>query len=237
MNGTVAETRSLARAVGALVLPDIDVVVAPPFTALFAAAEELRGSAIALGAQTMHYAERGPYTGEISPGMLAELGVAYVILGHSERRAYCGETEAAINCKVRAALAHGITPIVAVGETREEHVAGATLAKVTLQTREAFAELDERDVARCALAYEPIWAIGTGLGDEPESADRVMGQLRAAVAGLADARILYGGSMKPDNAAAFLAQSNIDGGLIGGASLDAASFGAIATCARVRTAA
>lgn len=235
MHETIAGARTLVRELRARPLPEgVDVAIAPPFTALAAVCEELAGSAISLAAQTMHERDWGPYTGEISPLMLRELGVAYVVLGHSERRADCGETDDAVNRKVQAALAHGITPIVAVGETRDEHVAGDTLRKVTHQTRAAFAAVPSADVARCVVAYEPIWAIGSGQSDEPADADRVMGEIRGCTAGLAGARMLYGGSMKADNAAALLAQSNIDGGLIGGASLSAAGFAAIANCARMR---
>jgi len=235
MHETIAQARTLVRDLRALAWPQgVDVAVAPPFTALAAVVGELAGSSIALGAQTMHERDDGPFTGEISAPMLRELGVVYVILGHSERRATCGENDAAINRKVHAALGHDITPIVAVGETRDEHVAGQTLHKVTHQTRAAFAGVARADVERCVVAYEPIWAIGSGLSDEPASADRVMAEIRSCTAGLAGARILYGGSMKPDNAALLLAQPNIDGGLIGGASLSAASFAAIANCARTR---
>lgn len=235
MNETIAQSRNLVRALRGHALPcDVAVVVAPPFTALAAVAEELRGCPIALGAQTMHECDSGPFTGEISPVMLRELSVEYVILGHSERRAACGETDEAIARKVRAALAHGITPIVAVGETHDEHVAGRALPRVVSQARAAFRGLSAADVARCVVAYEPIWAIGTGLSDEPASADTIMNQIRGCVDGLADARILYGGSMKVENAAALLAQPNIDGGLVGGASLCAESFAAIINCAHAR---
>ncbi len=235
MHETIAQARVLVRELRALAFPEgIDVAVAPPFTALAAVREELAGSAISLAAQTMHERDEGPYTGEISAPMLQELGVAYVILGHSERRADCGDTDDAVNRKVQGALARGITPIVAVGETRDEHDAGETLRKVTHQTRAAFAGVPGVDVARCVVAYEPIWAIGSGQSDEPAGADRVMAEIRGCTAGLAGARMLYGGSMKAGNAAALLAQPNLDGGLIGGASLSAAGFAAIANCARVR---
>jgi triosephosphate isomerase len=228
MHKTVAEARVLVRALRAAVLPgDVDVVVAPPFTALGAVHEELHGSHIRLGAQTMHEDKHGAYTGEISPVMLAELGVRYVILGHSERRAHCGETDEGVNRKVKSALAHGLTPIVAVGESRAEHEAGLTCAKVTRQTRAAFAGVEPSVVAGCIVAYEPIWAIGTGLVDQPENANAVMGEIRAAVDGLQDARLLYGGSMKAENAPALIVQPHIDGGLIGGASLNAESFLAV----------
>ncbi len=233
MHGTIAESRALARDLLALALPpEIDVVVAPPFTALAAVAEELYGSPLALAAQTMHDFAHGPYTGEISAPMLAEIGVRFVIIGHSERRAFCGESDDAVNRKVRSSLAHGIVPIVAVGETASEHELGETHAKVTLQTRAAFLGVSSEDVARCVVAYEPIWAIGTGLVDSPENANEVIAQIRACVDGLARARILYGGSMKGENAAALMAMSEIDGGLIGGASLTAPAFAAVIAGAR-----
>jgi len=235
MHKTIAETRALVRELVALSLPgDVDVAIAPPFTALAAARDELGSSRIALGAQTMHDYSHGPFTGEISAPMLGELGVSYVILGHSERRAYSNETDAAVNRKVRSALAYGMTPIVAVGETANEHERGETHQKVTLQTRAAFEGVAAEDVARCVVAYEPIWAIGTGLNDDPANAGDVVAAIRASVPALAGARILYGGSMKADNAAALLAQAQIDGGLIGGASLTAAAFGAIVDAARLR---
>jgi triosephosphate isomerase len=238
MHKTVAQARALVRELRAAELPhDVDVVVAPPFTALEAMHEELRGSRIKLGAQTMHEAANGAFTGEISPVMLHEIGVRFVILGHSERRAYCAETDAGVNRKVKSALAHGITPIVAVGETKDEYEAGRTRERVTAQTRAAFADVPATDVARCVVAYEPIWAIGTGLVDEPENANGVIGEIRASVAGLEHARLLYGGSMKGENARALMAQPNIDGGLIGGASLTPHAFLAVLSAAGAAAAA
>jgi triosephosphate isomerase len=232
MHKPVAQARALVRELRAAELPhDVDIVVTPPFTALEAMHEELRGSRIRLGAQTMHEAANGAFTGEISPVMLHEIGVRFVILGHSERRAHCAETDAGVNRKVKSALAHGITPIVAVGETKVEYEAGRTRERVTAQTRAAFADVAAADVARCVVAYEPIWAIGTGLVDEPANANGVIGEIRAAVEGLEHARLLYGGSMKGENAAALMAQPNIDGGLIGGASLTAHAFLAVLNAA------
>ena len=225
MHKTVEEARDFAHGLAALELPeDVDVAVCPPFTALQAVAQALGGSLVALGAQNMYEAAQGAFTGEISPAMLRDLGVQYVILGHSERRQYFHETDAAIARKVRAALDFGITPIVAVGETAEEHAAGATLDKVRRQISAAFANATPSEVAACVVAYEPIWAIGTGNVDTPESANAVMHAIRASLPGLDEARILYGGSMKPDNASGLLAQPNIDGGLIGGASLKLDTF-------------
>jgi triosephosphate isomerase len=232
MNKTVAEARALLAALAQRHLPpEIEVVVCPPFTALAAAGEALRGTNIGLGAQTMHEGKSGAFTGEVSPVMLRELGVTHVILGHSERRQYNGETDSAIKHKVQAALEYGITPIVAVGETAQEYEAGFTIAKVEHQTRAALFGLTRDEVAKCVIAYEPIWAIGTGLVDTPENANATMAHIRAAVDGLADVRILYGGSMKGENARDLMAQANIDGGLIGGASLTAEAFEAVIVAA------
>jgi triosephosphate isomerase len=238
MHKTIAEAVSFVADLRAEPLPDdVDVVIAPPFTALLSVHEALRGSTVALGAQTMNENDHGPNTGEISPVMLRDVGVTYVILGHSERRAQCGETDASVNRKVRAALNHGLTPIVAVGESAEEHASHRTLERVVGQTQAAFDGISDGDAARCVVAYEPIWAIGTGLNDTPESANSVIGAIRECVGGLSRARLLYGGSMKPENAAALLAEPNIDGGLVGGASLSVASFLSIVDAARVRAAA
>jgi triosephosphate isomerase len=209
-----------------------DAVICPPFVALAAVAAALDGSTVGLGAQTMHWAQSGAFTGEISPTMLAACGVGWVILGHSERRALAGETDLSINRKITAALDHGLTPIVAVGETHEEHSAGLARDRVVAQTRAAFAGLAADDVGRCVVAYEPIWAIGTGNIDDPHDANTIMGEIRGAVAGLQRARLLYGGSVKPDNIAALVEQEHIDGALVGGASLDPASFAALLRNAR-----
>lgn len=229
MHKTIAETRAFIAAVRALPLPldGVDAVVCPPFTALAAASDGLRGSRIGLGAQNMNWAESGPYTGEISPLMLAEVGVTWVVLGHSERRALFGELDERVNEKVRSALEHQITPIVAVGETADQHAAGLARATVEGQVQAAFRGLDAHDVARCVVAYEPIWAIGSGTPDSPESANAIMGAIRSAVPGLDSVPMLYGGSMNPQNVGAFTAQPQIGGGLVGGASLDPTNFAAL----------
>lgn len=227
MHKTAAETVAFFDAFLPLAgsLPrDVEIVVAPAFTSLPAAAESLRGSRVALGAQTMHWELQGPFTGEVSAPMLLEFGVRYVILGHSERRECCGETDATVNLKVKTALAQGLTPIVAVGETLAQREAGQTDARVFGETRAAFDGVGSHDLARVVLAYEPIWAIGTGKSCDPTEADRVISSIRGCIDGLADVPILYGGSMKPENAAAYMAQPNVNGGLIGGASLDPAAF-------------
>jgi triosephosphate isomerase len=234
MHKTIVQTRAFVADVRARTLPlaEVDAVLCPPFTALPAACEALAGSAIGLGAQNVCWVDEGAFTGEISPAMLVECGVTWVVIGHSERRHLFGELDYRVNEKARAALAHGITPIVAVGETAEEHAAGQARAKVCAQIGAAFEGVPVADVGRCVVAYEPIWAIGTGNADSPAEANLIMGEIRAKTPGLEHARILYGGSMKPDNVAAFLAQPNIDGGLIGGASLEPASFAALLEAAR-----
>jgi triosephosphate isomerase len=212
----------------------VDAVICPPFTALAAVQCALGKSPVELGAQTMWYADSGAFTGEISPRMLLESGVRWVVLGHSERRQYCGELDETINRKIRAALSHGITPIVCVGDTPAEHAAGLTLERVIAQTRAAFSGMSVDDVARCVVAYEPIWAIGSGQSDSPEDANAVMGEIRGAVAGLDRTRILYGGSVEPATIRCLVAQPHIDGALVGGASLEAGSFVALLNEARGR---
>jgi triosephosphate isomerase len=233
MHKTIAETKAFVADLCARELPaGVDAVICPPFTALCAAREALASSPIGLGAQNMSWAESGPFTGEISPLMLEELDVEWVVLGHSERRALFGELDTRVTEKVRCALVHGMTPIVAVGETADEHGRGLAQDKVRAQITAAFEGVATEDVARCVVAYEPIWAIGTGHADTPEGADAIMGVIRATVPGLEQVRVLYGGSVKPDNIAAFVAQPNIDGALVGGASLEPASFAALLEGAR-----
>jgi len=227
MNKTAAETAAylddfIPLAQG-LPVP-VDIVIAPPFTSLPAAGIKLRGSRVRLGAQTMHWELKGAFTGEISAPMLRELGVSYVILGHSERRAYFDETDRTVNLKVHTALTQGLIPIVAVGETLDERNAGSTDARVVAQTRGAFEGFAAEDVSRCIVAYEPIWAIGTGRNCDAEESDRVMGVIRASVKGLEAVPILYGGSMNAENVADYMARPEIDGGLVGGASLDPRGF-------------
>ncbi len=234
MNKTIEEARGFAAALRLQPLPldAVDAVVAPPFTALCAVRDALAGMAIGIGAQNVAWADSGAFTGEISSPMLLDCGVRWVVIGHSERRAMFGEFDERVNEKAHAALRHGITPIVAVGETAEEHKAGRAREKVCGQVRAAFSGMAPADAARCVVAYEPIWAIGTGTADTPSEANAMMGDIRAAVPGLEFSRILYGGSMKPDNVEEFVRQPNIDGGLVGGASLSADSFAALLEGAR-----
>lgn len=228
MHKTAAETRAFMSAFvpRAWTLPsNVDIVIAPPFTALSAAAEGVQGQTrVALGAQTMHWELQGAYTGEISAPMLVEHGVRYVILGHSERRMYCNEIDRTVNLKAKTALRSRLTPIIAVGETLEERNAGKTDERVLAQTREALEGLSDQDIARVVVAYEPIWAIGTGLNCDPAEANRVMEQIRGCVPALAAVPILYGGSMKVENVAQYMRQEHINGGLVGGASLDPDGF-------------
>lgn len=227
MNKTVAEAVDLVRAIrrGLNEVEGVDRVLCPPFTALAAVKDLLQASKIGLGAQDMYWQEKGAYTGQISALMLKEL-CQYVILGHSERRAYFGETDEGVNRKVKAALAHGLTPIVCVGETEAQYDAGQTGAVVGGQVRGCLAGLTAEQIAGLVIAYEPVWAIGTGKAATPAGAGAVIGlTIRGAVAELAGeaaaqaVRIQYGGSVTPDNIAEFMAHPDIDGALVGGASL------------------
>lgn len=232
MYKTIAEAVELTRGVrrGLMDLKDVEVVLCPPFTALGAVREAIGPARIGLGAQNMYFEEQGAYTGEVSPLMLAEL-CQYVILGHSERRQYFGETDTGVNKKARAALAHGLTPIICVGENLEQNQSGQTEAVVGGQVRAAFEEIAADDTRKIVIAYEPIWAIGTGMAAVPAEVNRIIGtSIRGALADLygervAEAiRIQYGGSVKADNMADFAIQSEIDGALVGGASLKPDSF-------------
>ncbi|MGB0263748.1 MAG: triose-phosphate isomerase, partial [Opitutales bacterium] len=208
----------------------VDICVSPTFTTLDAVAQVVAGSNVSLGAQNMHFEASGAYTGEISAEMLTALGVEYVILGHSERREYFGESDTLVNQKTVAALQAGLKPIVCVGETLEEREAAKTLDVIKTQIEAGLAGLDASAADALVIAYEPVWAIGTGKTATPEMAEEVHAEIRCLLARLMGeaaaekVRILYGGSMKPENADALLAQPNIDGGLIGGASLKAESF-------------
>lgn len=210
-----------------------DVVVAPPFTALAAVATAARSSNIRVAAQDLHWDAEGAHTGDVSPGMILEAGATLVIIGHSERRRDHGETDEMVNRKLRAALAAGLEPMVCVGETLEEREAGRTHAVLERQFKEGFRGLTPSDFSRIMMAYEPVWAIGTGRTATPEMAAESHGKLRAlARDGFGDGvagglRILYGGSVKPENIRGLMAQPEIDGALVGGASLKPESFAAI----------
>jgi triosephosphate isomerase (TIM) len=236
MYKTVAETRHLVSELvpGLQAIGGVEKVICPPFTALMAASALLEGTDIALGAQNLHWEIAGAYTGEVSPAMVAEL-CKYVIVGHSERRTYFHETDDTVNLKVRAALKHGLTPIVCVGETLAENEAGWTAEVVSRQVRQGLAGLD-LSISRegklpVVIAYEPVWAIGTGKAATPEGANAVVADVirpamveRFGEAGAQEVRVLYGGSVKGDNAAVFFGQPDIDGALVGGASLNSVEF-------------
>lgn len=202
-----------------------NIVLCPPYTAIPQVAHCLLDSTpgIAVGAQTVSEHEEGAYTGDIAPRMLTEFGVRYVIIGHSERRQYAHETDAQVNAKVKTALRHGLTPIVCVGETLAQREAGQTDGWVQQQVRAALDGIAPADRQRLVLAYEPIWAIGTGKVCEADEANRVIGLIRQTAETQA-IRVLYGGSVKPENIQSLMAQPEIDGGLVGGASLDPESF-------------
>ncbi|NBD10805.1 MULTISPECIES: triose-phosphate isomerase [Corallococcus] len=240
MNKTVPEALALVRELRGAVagLGDkVEVVIAPPFVALQPLHVALEGAPIQLAAQNCHWESSGAFTGEISAPMLVELGCAYVIVGHSERRQFFGETDATVNKRAKAVKATGMTPIVCVGETLAEREANQTLAVVERQVRGALEGFSGADVATFVLAYEPVWAIGTGRTATTAQAQEVHAAIRSLLGRLYDegtaqrVRIQYGGSVKPDNAAELLGQPDVDGALVGGASLKAADFVAIVKAA------
>lgn len=236
---TVAEARHLVSELvpGLQAIDDVERVLCPPYTTLLAVKALLEGTDIGLGAQNLYWEESGAFTGEISPSMVAEL-CQYVIIGHSERRAYFGETDQTVNRKVQAALAHGLTPIVCVGETLEENEGSKTAEVVSGQVQNGLARLDLDDGNAIVLAYEPVWAIGTGKAATAEGANQVIAEvIRRALEDMfgeafaQEVRVLYGGSVKANNAAEFFTQPDIDGALVGGASLNAGEFVPIAQAA------
>jgi triosephosphate isomerase len=235
MNGTVAEARALATAIrDGLKRPrGVEVAICPPFTALMAVSEIVSGTPIGLGAQNCHAEASGAHTGEIGPPMLIELGCRMVLVGHSERRRELGETDEMINKKLLGALGHGLTPVLCVGETADERRQGLTFTTVEGQLRAGLAGVEAATLAKVVLAYEPVWAIGTGVNATPGQAAEVHGYLRGLVSELASkevsqaVRILYGGSVKADNVDVLAAEADIDGALVGGASLVAQGFIAI----------
>lgn len=231
MNNTIAETEALVKDLIPLVADaKCDVVICTPYTDLAKAVELTKGTNIKVGAENVHWAEKGAFTGEISAKMLVELGVEYVIIGHSERRQYFGETDASVNMRTKAALAAGLIPIVCVGETLEQREKNRTKAVIRKQINGAFADIPEEDSKKIVVAYEPVWAIGTGKTATDEQAQETIKNIRGMIAHLYGRkfanrlRIQYGGSMNPKNVAGLMAQPDIDGGLIGGASLKAEDF-------------
>jgi len=239
MNKTVAEARDLVTKLSAPLreITNVEKVLCPPFTALTAIAEMLAGTGIGLGAQNMHWEEKGAFTGEVAPNMLKEF-CNYVIIGHSERRAYFGETDQTVNRKLHAALKFDLTPIVCVGETLDQYESGLTAEVVQRQIKLGFADVDSAVASRIVVAYEPVWAIGTGKASSAENANMVHAKyIRPALTelfGEANAqamRIQYGGSVTAANASELFAMSDIDGALVGGASLKVDEFVAITKAA------
>lgn len=231
MNKTVEETKSMLIELKNLMTgqENVEVVIGAPFTALESAVKSVEGSKIAIAAQNMYPKASGAYTGEISPEMLKDLGVNYVILGHSERREYFNETNEFINEKVKCALSYGITPILCVGEKLEDRENGKTLEVNEKQVREGLANLTAEEAKNVVVAYEPVWAIGTGKTATPEMAEETHKEIREVLRAMfgetaEEITIQYGGSMNAKNAKELLAMENIDGGLVGGASLEAGSF-------------
>jgi len=240
MNKTVAETRRFIVEFRNKLL-GIDtravVVICPPFTSLETAVDAARGSSIGIGAQNAFWESSGAYTGEVAPGMLEAMGVRYVILGHSERRHVFGETDEEVNRKLLHVLSHDLVPIVCLGETLEERDAERTEAVVTGQVRAALQGVAPDHARRLVVAYEPVWAIGTGRTASADAANDVHGLIRTTLAAIFGATsadglpILYGGSVKPENAGSLMAESDVDGVLVGGASLDASTFAEVVRCA------
>jgi triosephosphate isomerase len=208
----------------------VDIVVCPPFTAIAPVADALKGTNIGYGAQDMYWEEEGAFTGEVAPKMITDLGCGFCIIGHSERRAYFGETNATVNRKVKAALKHGLTPIMCVGERLEERDSGKTFDVVKDHVEGGLAGLAKEDVSKIIIAYEPVWAIGTGRTATPEQAQEVHNFIRHMLGDMfgeavsSQVRIQYGGSVKPDNVKAIMAGADIDGALVGGASLKVKDF-------------
>jgi triosephosphate isomerase len=241
MHKTIAEAEEF---IGALLpqvgaVEDVQVVICPPFLALQAMVDSVRGSAVEVYAQHMHEADSGAFTGEVSAPMLSEIGVQGVVLGHSERREFCGETDRSLQQKVPSALAAGLIPILCVGETEDERERGDTERKLRHQVKEALDRVPVERLPDVVVAYEPIWAIGTGKVATPEQAQEAVAFVRALVADFDKAagdavRVLYGGSAKPDNAAELLALPDVDGALVGGASLDPDGFAEIVEAARAK---
>ena len=232
MHNTVSESVSLIKKLKLSLkkTKNRDIVICPPFTSLKQVYEEIRGSNIKLGAQNMHYEEKGAFTGEISSLMLKDLGCEYIILGHSERRQHFNENDELINKKIKSALQHNLNPILCIGETSEERKQNKTKAKVKTQLENCLKDIQKNDILKIIIAYEPIWAIGTGVNATPEQAEDAHDFIRELLSkkynnDIAEKiRILYGGSVKPDNIKSLMEEKDIDGALVGGASLNAKSF-------------
>jgi len=234
MYKTAGESAAFAKGFLPLVagVSGVEIVLAPPFPSIATLSAALKGSGVRVASQNVHFASEGAYTGEVSPAMVKDAGATHCIVGHSERRQYFAEDDASVNRKVRAALAAGLTPILCLGETLSEREAGKTFDVVSRQLRDGVREISAGEAAKIILAYEPVWAIGTGKTATPEQAQEVHGFLRARMKEIwgeagANVRVLYGGSVKPDNIAALMAKEDIDGALVGGASLSPESFARI----------
>jgi triosephosphate isomerase len=240
MHKTIAEAVALVKALRSSVvdIDGVDIGVAPPFIALGAVSEALRGCPIVVAAQNMHWEPQGAYTGEVSAAMLTDVGCRRVIIGHSERRQFFGETDATVNRKLKAALGTQLDPIMCVGETLDQREANATFDILEQQIRQGFAEIPAEHVPRVVVAYEPIWAIGTGKTATPDQAQEVHVFLRNLLSGLYgktladEVRIQYGGSVNAGNIQTLMLQPDVDGALVGGASLEAASFAQIVSFQR-----
>jgi triosephosphate isomerase (TIM) len=231
LNKTVAESLALVTEIKNAVasVRDVEVAVAPVFTALQAVGKRLEGTAIGLAAQDCYFEDAGAWTGQVSVPLLKDVGCTHVIVGHSERRQHFGETDAGVNKKARAVLKHGLTPIICIGETLAERDANQTLARIGTQLNAALDGISAEELPKVVIAYEPVWAIGTGRNATPAQAQEVHAfirkEMRARFGAVADeVRIQYGGSVKPDNVATLMAEPDIDGALVGGASLTADSF-------------
>jgi len=235
MNETVGEALDLVRQLKASIsrIEGVEVAVAPPFTALYAVRKELEGSTIRLAAQNLFWEEKGAYTGEVSPPMLKEMGCHYVILGHSERRQFFGETDETVNRKIKAALGQDLSVIFCIGETLKEREEGKTFSVIEKQVTGGLKDIGKEEMRRIVVAYEPVWAIGTGKTATPEQAEEVHRFIREKLGKLFSreiaegVRIQYGGSVTPENIKGLMGQENIDGALVGGASLKADTFSKI----------
>ncbi len=236
MNGTITEARELVQSI-LMALPEstpgAEIVIIPPLTAISTLKDLIGNSSLKLGAQNVFWEDRGAYTGEVSPLMLKDAGCEYVIIGHSERRQYFGETDATVNKKTRASLSHGLTPIMCIGETLKEREKEKTIETVERQIVEGLTNIGLEEFKKIVLAYEPIWAIGTGLTATPDQAEDVHRFIRSKLTEMygneasSCAIILYGGSVKPENTFSLLIEKDINGALVGGASLTADSFAGI----------
>ena len=239
MNMTPSEARAFISELAPMVkgMDACDIVLCVPYVDIAAAVEAAAGTNIHIGAENVHFAESGAYTGEVSVKMLREIGAEYVVIGHSERRQYFGETDETVNLRTKAALAGGLKVILCLGEVKEERLSGITNEVVSMQTKLDLAGVSREDLKNVIIAYEPVWAIGTGLTATPEQADETCGVIRSVIAELygaeaaAEITIQYGGSMNDGNAAELLSKPNVDGGLIGGASLKTDKFTTIVKAA------